>query len=32
MKYKMLVTDMDDTLLNDDLTISKENEEAIKRL
>ncbi|NLJ88569.1 MAG: HAD family phosphatase [Epulopiscium sp.] len=31
MKYKMLVTDMDDTLLNDDLTISKENEEAIKK-
>ena len=25
MKYKMLVLDMDDTLLNDDHTISNEN-------
>lgn len=31
MKYKMLVTDMDDTLLSDDLIITKENEEAIKK-
>jgi len=31
MNYKMLVTDMDDTLLMDDLTISKENKEAISK-
>ncbi len=29
--YKMIVLDFDDTLLSDDLTISKENIEAIKR-
>lgn len=29
MKYKMLVLDMDDTLLNDDHTISNENKEML---
>ncbi len=29
--YKMLVLDLDDTLLSDDLTISEENIEAIKK-
>lgn len=31
MKYKMIVMDMDDTLLRDDHTISNENKEAIKK-
>jgi hypothetical protein len=31
MKYKMLVLDMDDTLLADDHTISKENKEMISK-
>jgi len=31
MEYKMLVMDMDDTLLRDDQTISKRNLEAIKK-
>ncbi|WP_058486383.1 Cof-type HAD-IIB family hydrolase [Defluviitalea phaphyphila] len=31
MQYKMLAIDMDDTLLSDDLTISKENQEAIQK-
>jgi hydroxymethylpyrimidine pyrophosphatase-like HAD family hydrolase len=30
MKYKMLVIDMDDTLLTDDHTISEENRNAFK--
>lgn len=29
MKYKMLVLDLDDTLLRDDLSISKETKDAI---
>ena len=29
MKYKMLVVDMDDTLLTDDHEISKENKEML---
>ena len=32
MKYKMLVTDVDDTLLTDDHEITKENREAIMEL
>ncbi|NLK98266.1 Cof-type HAD-IIB family hydrolase [Defluviitalea saccharophila] len=31
MTYKMVAIDMDDTLLNDELRISKENQEAIKK-
>ena len=31
MKYKMLVLDMDDTLLNDDHTISNENREMLSK-
>ena len=31
MKYKMLVLDMDDTLLNDDHTISNENKEMLSK-
>jgi len=32
MKYKMLLTDMDDTLLNDNWEISEENLEAMRKL
>jgi hydroxymethylpyrimidine pyrophosphatase-like HAD family hydrolase len=32
MKYKMLVIDMDDTLLTDDHTISEENKEMLLKL
>ena len=32
MTYKMVAIDMDDTLLNDELRISKENQEAIKSI
>ena len=32
MKYELLVTDLDDTLLKDDGTISKKNKDALRKL
>ena len=31
MRYKMVAIDMDDTLLNDELKITKENQDAIQK-
>jgi len=31
LKYKLLATDFDDTLLSDDLTVSKENRQALEK-